>query len=305
VRKLARLVDAARGRFRALWTGDTRPAPLELFRIGLAVIILVRTTDVFRPWVFFDHYAWTKGVEFSPEVDAALSPRLLSPLFPLPTIPDAAVRVLVDARTWLAVFLLFGLRTRWTALALFLVGYGLVALDRYRYFHHTHLLWTSCLWLSVANAPGRWSVERLWSRSVVRQTPRWPLQLLRGQCLIVYAAAGVAKLNTAWLSGRGLEQIVRAGLIGGPLWGFGAKLVGLRGAAMTVAAAELGIVVLLSVPRLRLGGVALGLALHAALGRSLVVSTFGAQMALYLMLFLPWDFPRAGASRRRSQSGAP
>jgi hypothetical protein len=125
---------------------------------------------------------------------------------------------------------------------------------------------------------------------------------LRCQCLIVYAAAGVAKLSTAWLSGRALEQLVRAGLIGGPLWRFGTELVGIRGAAATVAAAELGIVVLLSVPRLRLGGVALGLTLHAALGTSLVVSTFGAQMALYLMLFLPWD-PRNGEPPEREVAG--
>jgi hypothetical protein len=297
VRRPRALIDAAGMRFRALWEGETRALPLALFRIGLAAIILVRTTPLARGWIELDHHAWTRGSEFSPGLEAVAAPRLHSPLLPLPELPDAWVDALVNARGALALLLLLGLRTRWVALALFVVGYGLMALDRYRYFHHMHLLWTSCLWLALARAPRLLSIEQLWSKGSDAITARWPLQLLRAQCLIVYAAAGIAKLRPSWLSGAALEAVAQARLVGGPLWDWSSELLGVRGVALGVAASELAIALLLALPRLRLFGIALALALHWALGASMVVSTFGVQMALYLLLFLPWSKPAREVTR--------
>lgn len=293
MQRFAALVSLLRSRSRQLFAGEVSATPLSLFRIGLASIVLVRTTDFLRPWLNFDHHAWTRGIEFSPRYDRPLSPELFSPLLPLPDLPDQAREWLADARTALAFLLLLGVRTRLSALLLFAVGYGLLALDRYRYFHHTHLIWASCLWLALCPGAHGFSLARLASRSRPAQAPRWSLQLLRAQCLIVYASAAVAKLGGNWLSGRTLASLAQAGLVGGPLFRASEALLGIQALAVGVAASELALVILLAHPRLRLLGLLLGLGLHTALGVSMVVSTFGAQMALYLMLFLPWETYRA------------
>lgn len=133
-------------------------------------------------------------------------------------------------------------------------------------------------------------------------TPRWPLQLLRAQCLVVHAAAGLAKLQVSWLSGAALSAAARAGPVGGSLWRWSSALFGVQGLALAVAASELAIVLLLAVPRTRLLGIALALCLHSALGTSMVVSTFGVQMALYLLLFLPWSSGAARTSASATRS---
>jgi hypothetical protein len=249
---------------------------------------LVRTTDWLAPWLSFDHQLWTRGLEYLPAAEAVLEPRLFSPLVALPQLSDHMLSALVYIRTALAFALLFGLVPRLSAFALFAVGYGLMALDRYRYFHHMHLLWTSCLWLALLP-----TVDLRAPR-----VPRWPLSLLRTQVLIIYLAAGLGKLQPSWLSGAALEAAARAGLLGGPIFTLARDLCGVRVLAGLLALAELGIALLLVFPRARLLGVALGVALHVSLEASMMVSTFGAQMVLYLMLFLPWDEQRTEPNSR-------
>jgi len=291
---------------RRTWAGEASPVPLELFRIGLALLVLLRSTDILWPWITLDHYRWHSS-DVGPHLAAPLEPQLFSPLVPLPNLSASAQAWGSRVRSTLAVLLLLGVRTRLTAFALFVVGYGLMALDRYRYLHHLHLLWTSCLWLSLCAGPSRWSVERLF-RPAPEPSPRWSLQLLRAQCLIVYAAAVVAKLNPRWLSGATLEQLAHARLAGGPLFDAASARLGLSGLAIGVAAAELLLVGLLATPRLRLFGLVLAVALHASLEASMMLSTFSAQMGLYLMLFLPWreHAPQAAGTRlARSRAQGP
>jgi hypothetical protein len=187
----------------------------------------------------------------------------------------------------LALLLLIGLWPRATALLLASIGYGLMALDRYRYFHHLHLLWLSCGLLALCPSHAALSVHAHAARPR-REQARWPLQLLRLQALIVYAAAGSAKLDADWLSGRTLAVLERLDLVGGALWLHARTTFGGAALASAVAFVELALVGLLAWRRTRLVGVALGLALHVTLARAMLLSTFSLQMSLYLLLFLPW-----------------
>jgi len=288
-----RSIEALARRLGQVWAGNTSPVPLALFRVGLALLVLLRTSDWLWPWTSLDHYTWQRGGEFAHPLDGELLPRLFSPLVPLPNLPRVALWWAAQLRTGLAVLLLLGVRTRLTSFVLFAVGYGLMALDRYRYLHHLHLLWTSCLWLSLCAGPSSWSIERAWLPPS-GPTPRWSLQLLRAQCLIVYAASGLAKLNADWLSGRALEQLAHARLVSGPLFEAAVGRMGFSALALTIPTVELLLVGLLAAPRLRRVGLALAVALHGGLEASMTLSTFGAQMALYLMLFLSWQ-PRTAA----------
>jgi hypothetical protein len=292
-RALRTVMKYAAWRWGTTWRGQAASTPLALFRVGLALLVLVRTTHWLRPWIALDHFMWTRGPEYSPALEAVREPHLFSPLLPLPDLATSSVELLVSARTGLALALLLGLWPRLSALGLFVIGYGLMALDRYRYFHHMHLLWLSCLWLALLPTPRRGLLAAL--RSGAERVPRWPLQLLRAQAIIVYVAAGVAKLQPTFLSGQALEATARAGLVGGPLWSAASQLLGTSVLAGLIAFGELSIAACLVYRPLRPLGIALGIALHVGLQESMVVSTFGAQMALYLMLFLRWDPPAAGS----------
>ena len=302
------MAQVLRRAWHALWSGTVSPTPLSLFRIGIAILVLARTTDYLRPYLDLDHHLWTVGVEFSPEAERVQQPALHSPLVRfIPPLSDSAMALLTNVRTLLAVMLLLGIATRPTALVLFMVGYGLMAADRYRYLHHMHLLWMSVGWLALIPAPDTLSVARLYSWSAQRaaepavQAPRWGIQLLRWQALVVYGATGLSKLDASWLAGRELGLMAEAHLVGGALFYRAEAAFGASGIALGVCAVELALLPLLVVRRTRWLGVMAGLALHLALSTAMVVSVFGALMGLYLGLFLPW---RESADERSGETAA-
>jgi hypothetical protein len=257
-----------------------------LFRVGLACLIWVRTTDWFGGVLTLDHRHWMSGVEYAPRLEAVREPALVSPLFSfMPQLPDGALELAAYARPLLALPLALGLWPRATAALLGCLGYGLMALDRYRYLHHLHLLWLSCGLLVLCPSHGALSIHVRARRAL---QPRWPLQLLRFQALVAYAAAGSAKLGADWLSGHTLIALERMGLISGPFWQYAHAVVGYRALACVVALTELALVGLLAWRWTRASGVVLALTLHATLASALMLSTFSLQMALYVMLFLPW-----------------
>ncbi|NIS28856.1 MAG: HTTM domain-containing protein, partial [Actinobacteria bacterium] len=208
-------------RLAALFGGWVSPWPFAILRVGLAAIVLLRTT-VFD-WLPMDHHGWVAGLEYHPPVDAAEPPAFHSPLWPfLPPLGAGLTAALVWARTALATLLLVGVRPRIVAAALALLGYGLMAADRTRYLHHLHLLWLSVGLLALTPCGERLApLRRLrWlgdGKTPRRWVPRWSLQLLRFHVLVVYAAAGAAKLDPRWLSGRTLAELHDAGLLHGPL----------------------------------------------------------------------------------------
>jgi hypothetical protein len=261
-----------------IFDGTVVPWPYLLFRTGVALLVLVRTTDVLAPVLALDHHHWVTGLEYAPWLDHTVAPVLHSPLVPfLPSLSAEVVTTLVVARTVLAGGLLVGLFPRTSAGMLALVGYGLIAVDRYRYLHHLHLLWISCAWLALVPPVG-------WRERA--QTPRWALQLLRFQALVVYGASGLAKLRGDFLDGTTFGVMSDLHLFEGPF----AHLPPAWRAPLAIGTCvtELSLVPLLAWRKTRLVGIALGLALHVGIAEAMMVSTFSVQMALYLALFLPW-----------------
>lgn len=278
------LSAASLGRvFTARFDGEVSPMPYAIFRVGLALLVLVRTSDVLAPLVALDHHVWVHGLEHAPWSDPVLGPRLLVPLVPGLAVAGApaVAAVLVVVRVLAAFAVLVGLGGRPMALALALSGWTLMAADRFQYLHHVQLLWLSCVMLALMPAG-----ERLapFARTVRDRVPKWPLVVARYHLLVVYAAAGVAKLTGDWLSGRDVTALADAGLVSRDLVAsLGAQLV-----AVLSCAVELALVPLLAWPKTRVLGVAVGIAFHVATAATMMVSVFPGVMVLHLLLFLPW-----------------
>ena len=248
----------------------------ELLRIGLALLLLLRSADFTRPWLSLDHYEWVKGFDFSWSV--AESPYLVSPLVPGLVLGARATWLLVRARFALALLLLFRIRLRWIALLLTLFDYALLFADRYRYFHHLQVLYLAIAWLTL-------SPTRPASGDDLR--PAWPLQLLRSALLGIYFASGTAKLTVDWWSGDSLAVLAHLHQMNGRVWTWSSNAFGFGGLAKLVCFAELSLVLLLSLRATRRAGVVLGFVFHGLVSCVLPVSTFGATMALLLASFWP------------------
>ena len=277
------------------WSGTCDPLVFAIVRVGLATLVLLRVSDWTAPWLSLDHHAWVHGLEYAPWSDPVREPALHAPLWPgswpgLPSVTSPVAGALAIATPVLAVLLLFGVRSRASAFALAICGYGAMALDRGRYFHHLHLLWLSCAWLALTPSGARLSVEHLFGGGDRQElSPQWSLTLLRFQGLVVYGAAGLAKLQPAWMDGTALARVSEVYPFGGPLFELGRAAIGLPGLSVAIAVWELALVPLLVWRRTRVLGVVSGIALHVVLDASTLVSTFGATMILYLLTFLPWD----------------
>jgi hypothetical protein len=257
-----------------------------LLRIGFALLLLVRQSDVLARWVPLDHHGWVHGLDFSWSV--AREPHLVSPLVPGLALGPTACTVLVYVRTALACGLLVGLRSRWCAAGLAFVSYWLMFSDRFQYLHHLHLLFLSIAWLSLAPLDARLSAEA-WLRGLptVARAPAWPLLLLRALVMSIYLAAGLAKLSRGWLSGETLRVLEVLGTLRGPAWQPLRDAVGYSAIAWAVALGELALPLLLAHGVTRRAAVYCGWALHVGVSASMNVSTFGAEMAWLLIAFLP------------------
>lgn len=302
---LQRLADA----WDRTWEGAVVPMPFAILRIGAGALVLLRTTDWTRDFLPLDHHAWVRGLEHAPWVEHVASPALASPLGPLvPALDHAASSLLVVTRTALAIALLLGVKPRTSALLLAIAGATLMAADRYRYLHHMHLLWVTCGLVALTPCGARfalWPERRDRVGRASDTVARWPVQLLRAQALVVYASAALAKLAPSWLDGSALRTLGDAGLFTGPLFEHGRALLGYSGLAAIVAAWELALVPLLASRRARVVGVVLALLLHVAIDAVTYVSTFGATMVLYLVLFLPWREATGAARHSGEQRPAP
>lgn len=271
----------------ARFEGAVSPWAYVVLRIGAALLVLVRTTDWLAPFVRLDHHGWVRGIEYAPWVERAQEPRLVEPLVPGLgwLVAPGVASVLVVSRVALAFLLLFGVAPRFSAGVLAIVGWSLMAADRFRYLHHLHLLWVICALVALCPSGERLAPRRTTGAADV---PRWPLQLVRLQTLVVYAASGAAKLRADFLDGSTLEQIASIGLVDRAFVG----AVGAVPLSIGVAALELALVPLLAWRRTRVLGVVVALAFHATTAATMLVSTFPLQMALLLTAFLPWPEER-------------
>lgn len=117
-------------------------------------------------------------------------------------LPGAWTQLEVGVLGVAAVCIALGLWYR-LASSLFCVGFGhLFLVERSAYENHLYLLGLAALLLAVAPAHRTLSLDarrRLALRSDV--VPAWALVALRAQIALVYAFAGLAKLNADWLQG--------------------------------------------------------------------------------------------------------
>lgn len=281
-----------------LFSGRVKGSIYTALRIGTALIFLVRHSDWLRPWMYLEHHRFVRGLMFletSPE-----APRLVSPLVTGFTLGDGATRALVLARTALSVTLLFGVRAQLSAALLALVSYALIVADRYRYYHHLHLLYVTLAFLALAPIGRSLNLEDALRRAFRRLrglaraeppasafAPLWPLQLLRALVASVYLAAALSKMDASWLAGDALRQLERVHVLAGPAWELARDLAGYEGIAAGSMVAELVLPFGLMLPRTRRLAILGALALHAGISASMPVYSFGAQMAVLLAAFWP------------------
>ena len=262
-------------------------SPLDLVRAGLCVVMLLRHENFLRGWVDLEHHAWGSGPEFGSESLARLAPQFAAPLLPgldaLLPWSDALCRL----RLGLTICLLIGVFPRINALLLALVSFALFAADGFHYLHHLLILYVSVLFLAFAHVgPAPTGTER---------PAPIPLALLvlRAHVLVVYTAAGLAKLNPSWLSGRTLTALHDTGFVSGALYDAGIRTVGAQHLALGACAAELLIPALLAFRRTRLLGGLFAVTLHASIHLTMLVATFGGTMLVLLLSFLPCTRERA------------
>lgn len=278
---------SARNAFDACFDGCVDGRIYGALRIGFALLFLLRSADFTRPWLLLDHYEWVDGFDFSWSIEQG--PYLVSPLIPGLVLSARATWLAVRARFALGLLLLLGIRLRWTAVALTLLSYALLFADRYRYFHHLHVLYLGIAWLALSPARPGEGVDR---------RPAWQLQVLRSAVLGIYLASGSAKLGADWWSGDSLAVLAHLHQVSGKVWTMSLRGFGYGGLAKLVCLTELSLVLLLCQRATRRWGVVLGLIFHCLVSCVLPVSTFGATMALLLASFWP---TRVRSARAESQ----
>jgi hypothetical protein len=284
-----------------LFEGTTRGFVYSSLRIGTAAIFLVRHSDWLRPWVFLEHHRFVRGLMFLEP--SPLEPRLVSPVLSGFALGDGATRALVVARTVLSVLLLLGVRARLSAGLLGVVSYLLLLADRYRYYHHLHLLYVSLLFLALAPIGSSLALDRAVKQLfeklrrrgrlrapppaplVLAKTPAWPLQLIRALVIGVYVAAGVSKLDASWLNGDALRELERFHVLKGPLWEWVRDAVGHALVARLSLVTELALPVALMLRPTRRLAIVGGWAFHAGISACMPVYSFGIQMSLFLLAF--------------------
>jgi hypothetical protein len=109
-------------------------------------------------------------------------------------LPPPLMYAVVIGLAVLGLCIALGFHTR-AAAALFAAGFAYTELiDASLYLNHYWFVTLAALWLAVIPASGCASVDR-----GPGTVPAWAVWALRGQLAVVYAFAGLAKLNADWL----------------------------------------------------------------------------------------------------------
>jgi vitamin K-dependent gamma-carboxylase len=175
-------------------------ASLAVFRITVGVMMLLEAYCHFRPSrsasgkIPLDNYYVGPDIKFNLPYDG---------FGWLPVLPANAMYALVGLMGLAAMTMALGLFYRASAVIVFIAWGYLYALEATRTYWMSHyylvlLITFLLIWMPAAQ---RYSIDALRARRRKPESsiPFWPVLLLRGQLLIAYFYAGVAKLNADWL----------------------------------------------------------------------------------------------------------
>jgi hypothetical protein len=248
--------------------------PLAWARIGVALVLLLRTTPVLG-W-FLPGLADANPLLGWPHAGHRVAAFGLS-------LPVFAIQGLCIVRTVAALAFLVGFRALPMGIVAGFSGYLVLLQDAYAFTFTQHLLLLGTVVLALAD-----SATVLAVRPDRPRSPASSLWLVHGFTVSVYFWAAVVKLRRDWLDGRTLGLFFDEGALAGPLAGL---LVGTPSrravAGPLVVATELSLVGLLLWPRTRVIGLAVALGLHASIEWMARPDVIGWGMCALLLAFVP------------------
>lgn len=174
-------------------------ASLVAFRIVLAGCLL------------FEHLRfWTSGIWKQEFHDTVFHLKYYGFAW-VEALPPGGLNVVYLALTASCVMVLIGAFYRVGAVIMFSSWTYLFLLDATTYRNHHYLLCLLALFLIFLPANRNFSIDARRNPSIrTDTTPRWTVDLLRFQMLVVYFFAGVAKFDPDWVTGRVIKTIFAA-----------------------------------------------------------------------------------------------
>jgi hypothetical protein len=252
-----------------------RPRSLGIARIALGTVFVFRTTPLanFHP----SPLCWVQGPLFGWPVPGWHAAWLGLAL------PSLAVACLCVVRTAAAVLFTLGVATRATGLVASLCGLTVLAQDTFAFSFTRYILFVGAGLLAIADGGGTLAL-----RPAPVVDARGSLLLVRSFVASIYAWSGIAKLHTAWLTGRTLGALHAGQFLRGPLIDLVTHSEAARAAtSISVVVVELALGPLLMARRTRALGMATALVIHALYEVSAQPDVLGLVMASLLCTFLP------------------
>jgi vitamin K-dependent gamma-carboxylase len=171
---------------------------LGWMRAAVGALILLRTTPalaLFHVWYLGDAaplLGWPDGS------------------WGLATLPPLAIQLACVVRTIAAVLFMAGIGTRAAGLVCGLAGYVVLSQSPFGFFFTIHLLYQAAILLALGDSGSTFALRATPARSPV--SSYW---MLRWWVASIYLWAGIYKLRSDWLDGRGLEILRHPGAIDG------------------------------------------------------------------------------------------
>ncbi|MEO8245855.1 MAG: HTTM domain-containing protein [Chloroflexota bacterium] len=200
----------------------------------------------------------------------------------VPRVSDLPAAVVVGVWVALAVLFSAGAFTSFSGLLLTVLLGALLASDQQLYSNHLYLLAILVGVLTAGRAGTALSIDAH-RHGAPAMVPGWPVLLLRAQVSIVYAFAGLSKVNAVYLSGTVVASTLRRdGALAIPeAWRAQEWMMAL---AVISILAEIGLAIGLWIPRWRPSAFVLGVALHGAIAIWLLPTD---QLIVFGMMMLP------------------
>jgi len=243
--------------------GDTQA--LALVRVGFGLLLL--------------NEAWLATQELRDQ--GFFGDRFHQPYLPQALVPSAGLYTVLLGGQWLAAALVVS--GRWARPAL-LAAAGLLVYtmlcDRLWFHHYRHTMAAFCALLALSPCDRHLVLGRAPTKN---PGPLWAQHAMKAQVSLMYLASGGSKLlDPEWRGGQMWRGMVRAlGTVPAALeTPLGASVM-----AKAAIATELGLAVLLWVPRTRRAAIVVGVLFHLAISQMTPVRLFTIEMLLVYLLF--------------------